>query len=146
MKNLKEKKELIIKWANERDLIKNGITEIQELKLIEELGGLARGIIKNDKKLIQDSIGDVFVVLVILEELLKIKFDFKTFIFDKKNNQYLKFKTNATNLQMIKKIIKNPKSYAFLIFEITDNLELDFNECFELAYNEIKCPFSLRYK
>ena len=44
----------------------SGDTKSQMVKLLEEAGELAEGINKNKKDLIVDSIGDVYVVLVIL--------------------------------------------------------------------------------
>lgn len=57
--------ELIKKWATDRNVTK-GDTKSQMVKLLEEAGELAEGINKNKKDLIVDSIGDVYVVLVIL--------------------------------------------------------------------------------
>ena len=57
--------ELIKKWATDRN-VTNGDTKSQMVKLLEEVGELAEGINKNKKDLIVDSIGDVYVVLVIL--------------------------------------------------------------------------------
>ena len=57
--------ELIKKWAVDRNVV-SGDTKAQMVKLLEEAGELAEGINKNKKDLIVDSIGDVYVVLVIL--------------------------------------------------------------------------------
>ena len=57
--------ELIKKWAVDRNVV-SGDTKSQMVKLLEEAGELAEGINKNKKDLIVDSIGDVYVVLVIL--------------------------------------------------------------------------------
>lgn len=57
--------ELIKKWAVDRN-VTNGNTNAQMVKLLEEAGELAEGINKNKQELIIDSIGDVYVVLVIL--------------------------------------------------------------------------------
>ena len=57
--------ELIKKWAIDRG-IQSGNPEAQMVKLLEEAGELASGINKNKLDLIIDSIGDVYVVLVIL--------------------------------------------------------------------------------
>lgn len=57
--------ELIKKWAEERNLDKAD-PKAQMVKLMEEVGELANGINKDKKELIIDSIGDVYVVLVIL--------------------------------------------------------------------------------
>ena len=57
--------ELIKKWAVDRNVV-SGDVKAQMVKLLEEAGELAEGINKNKKDLIVDSIGDVYVVLVIL--------------------------------------------------------------------------------
>ena len=57
--------ELIKKWATERDLM-FGQPMAQMVKLMEEVGELANGINKDREGQIIDSIGDIYVVLVIL--------------------------------------------------------------------------------
>ena len=57
--------ELIKKWAIDRNVV-SGDVKSQMVKLLEEAGELAEGINKNKQDLIIDSIGDVYVVLVIL--------------------------------------------------------------------------------
>ena len=57
--------ELIKKWATDKNVI-NGDPKSQMVKLLEEVGDLAEGINKDKRELIIDSIGDVYVVLVIL--------------------------------------------------------------------------------
>ena len=57
--------ELIKKWAKDRGLDKAD-PKAQMVKLLEEAGELATGINKDKRELIIDSIGDVYVVLVIL--------------------------------------------------------------------------------
>ena len=57
--------ELIKKWATERDLM-FGQPKAQMVKLMEEVGELANGINKDREGQIIDSIGDIYVVLVIL--------------------------------------------------------------------------------
>ena len=57
--------ELIKKWAVDRNVV-SGDTKSQMVKLLEEAGELAEGINKNKQELIIDSIGDIYVVLVII--------------------------------------------------------------------------------
>lgn len=57
--------EVIMKWAEERNLDKAD-PKAQMVKLLEEAGELASGINKDKQDLIIDSIGDIYVVLVIL--------------------------------------------------------------------------------
>ena len=68
-------KELIKKienWADERNLIKGSTPQKQFIKLMEEFGELCAGVLKNKEELIIDSIGDCFVVAVIMCKQLKI--------------------------------------------------------------------------
>lgn len=54
-------------WSINRTLDKSEPSK-QFLKVVEELGELASGMARNDEELIIDSIGDVYVTLVILAQ------------------------------------------------------------------------------
>ena len=56
--------EQIRSWARERGLYEWGDLKSQTVKLGEEYGELCRGIMKQDKNMVKDAIGDLFVVLV----------------------------------------------------------------------------------
>ena len=56
---------LIEQWAIDRGLDKNGTVEGQLIKTAEEVAELIIGISKDDVDMIKDSIGDVFVTLVV---------------------------------------------------------------------------------
>jgi NTP pyrophosphatase (non-canonical NTP hydrolase) len=60
---------LIREWAQHRGLYVSGDTKTQFVKLMEESGELARGILKNDTPEIVDAIGDMVVVLTNLAAL-----------------------------------------------------------------------------
>lgn len=60
-------KENIVEWSKNRGL-NSAEPSKQFIKLMEEIGELAQGMAKANKLQIIDSIGDVFVVLVILAE------------------------------------------------------------------------------
>jgi NTP pyrophosphatase (non-canonical NTP hydrolase) len=64
----------IKKWAVDRNLNAADPNK-QMLKLMEEVGELAQGMAKNNSKQIVDSVGDVYVVLVILSEQLGLKIE-----------------------------------------------------------------------
>lgn len=64
----------IEQWAEDRNLIEGSTPQKQSIKLAEELGELCSGIAKNNHTLIKDSIGDCFVVSVILAKQARIKF------------------------------------------------------------------------
>lgn len=52
-------------WADDRGLLDNDPLK-QMVKLMEEIGELAEGIIKGKPEVVKDSIGDAYVVLTIL--------------------------------------------------------------------------------
>lgn len=58
----------IVFWANERGIF-NGSIESQFIKLQEEIGELAIGIMQHNAEEINDAIGDCVVVLTILAEM-----------------------------------------------------------------------------
>ena len=67
--NLESEFTPIIDWAKERKLLLLATKESQFIKLQEEIGELAVGLIKKNKDEIKDAIGDCVVVLTILAEL-----------------------------------------------------------------------------
>jgi len=65
--------ESITVWARQRGLLTADVQpEKQMLKLVEEVGELAKGIAYRDKWSTSDGIGDVFVCLVVLAEQLDL--------------------------------------------------------------------------
>lgn len=67
MKNIKEK---VLEWANERNLLHNENALKQYSKLQEESNELLIGILNKDPYEQQDALGDCFVVLIILANQL----------------------------------------------------------------------------
>jgi len=61
--------DLIREWADERGLYENGDPKTQALKLVEEVGEIARAVLKDDIDEVIDGIGDAVVVLTNLAEL-----------------------------------------------------------------------------
>ena len=62
--------DLVLKWADERGLLKAENAPRQMLKLIEEVGELSGAMAKNKQGDIVDAIGDIQVVLIILSKQL----------------------------------------------------------------------------
>ena len=56
----------IEQWAEDRNLIEGSTPQKQFIKLMEEFGELCSGVSKNKIDVVKDSIGDCFVVMVIL--------------------------------------------------------------------------------
>ncbi len=72
--NLSVNKNLIEQWSIKHDL-QNANSDKQMIKLTEEIGELAQGIIKDNPEQIKDSVGDIFVVMTILCQQLDISFE-----------------------------------------------------------------------
>ena len=68
-------KNLILQWANDRELLKPENATKQALKLTEEVGELASAILKNKPFEQIDAIGDIQVVLIILSAQLGYDYD-----------------------------------------------------------------------
>jgi len=66
----------IEQWAEDRNLIEGSTPQKQFIKLIEEFGELCSGVSKNKIDVVKDSIGDCFVVMVILNKQTNSNFDF----------------------------------------------------------------------
>jgi len=62
----------IRRWAYERGIYDHGDSKTQYVKLMEEAGELAEGLLKRDKPEIIDAIGDIAVVLTNLAKLEKL--------------------------------------------------------------------------
>lgn len=67
--------ELIKKWAKEKGLLDFGIPYSQALKTLEEAEELVKAVKEGNMQEIKDGIGDVFVTLVVLCELLGLKLE-----------------------------------------------------------------------
>lgn len=60
----------VIQWAEAKNLVKYENRFVQFAKVVEEVGELGKGLIKGDKELEKDSIGDAVVTLIILSAQL----------------------------------------------------------------------------
>lgn len=67
--------DLVLKWADERGLLKAENAPRQMLKLMEEVGELAGAMAKNKPGDIVDAIGDIQVVLIILSKQLGYNYE-----------------------------------------------------------------------
>lgn len=72
MKNIKEK---VLQWANERNLLHNENALKQYSKLQEESNELLIGILNKDPYEIIDALGDIQIVLIILANQLGFDID-----------------------------------------------------------------------
>ncbi len=132
MKTLQELQVLILNWAKEKDLLKSENAPKQRLKLLEEVGEAAGAILKNKTDDIKDSIGDIFVVLVILSDQLSEEIIYNTNRFAKDDDKDFVF--------LFDNILNSKRIYYSLAYlkDICRKLNYDLTECANLAWNEIK--------
>lgn len=145
---IKELTKNIEAWGIERELDKKGTVEGQAVKTAEEMAELIIGISKDKIDVIEDSIGDVFVTLVIgnmldmnldvFEEYHKeIERNIKTYLEEDKKEEI------DCLAQEITDVIRNGYYEDTLYYglanlmAIADIYDLDFIDCVESAYNEI---------
>lgn len=139
---------LIEQWAIDRGLDKNGTVEGQLIKTAEEVSELIIGISKDDIDVIKDSIGDVFVTLVVgclicdrrqnllnAIYMLNISEEIGEYV-DK--YEYIKnLMCDCTSLLVDKNYNQDIHMLLTRIIMVAKFYDLDFNECVESAYNEI---------
>ena len=141
-------------WAEARNLIEGSTPKKQFIKLMEEFGELCSGVSKNKIDVVKDSIGDCFVVMVILARQFNQNdlLDDMGYIYKHPNfnsdgklerslidtaDSFLSFFFESENRELFKAKI----SFGFCILglkEAADYFELDFDECVKAAWDEIK--------
>lgn len=67
--NLTNEFQSIRDWAKEKGILDKGNSNVQIVKLLEESGELAKGVLKNNEDEVKDAIGDCVVVLTNLAAL-----------------------------------------------------------------------------
>ena len=151
--NINELNAHIIEWAKERELDTKGTVEAQAIKTVEELSELIKAICKDKKEDIIDSIGDVYVTLVIGNmlddnvDMNDLQKDIKEF-FDKELIKKCSKLSRKYIIEALAKQIKTILNFRYIVFTLSDIscylyricyiYDLDFVECVESAYNTIK--------
>lgn len=144
-KDLQEFTGLIEQWAEDRNL--HTADPIKQYdKLIEEFGELMKGINKQDMPMIKDSIGDMYVVMVIMSvqtgnSILGL---LKSGTVDTLRPKHSTYRYVHVMAALAREL--NKGSYILSeIYELKKQLAktcgeyyLDFTDCVGLAYNEIK--------
>ena len=136
-------------WFIDRDLENGGRLDKQSLKLSEEFGELCAGYLKKNEQLTKDSIGDCAVVIVGLALLVKEDvqeiFDDSIIILKEDVPDYFKdLNKYISSFQTFYSWEETSMSKMYLSFAVdslkTISIALGYNfeECFELAYQEIK--------
>lgn len=137
--------ENVKQWFIDRDLENGGRLDKQSLKLSEEFGELCSGYLKKNEKVMKDSIGDCAVVIVGLALLIK---EDVNQIFKESENISKKdvldcfnlMNANISEFQLSQNLASKEMCRHNLVRCIgyLKNLGYDFDECFEMAYQEIK--------
>ena len=139
--------ENVKQWFIDRDLENGGRLDKQSLKLSEEFGELCAGYLKKNEKLTKDSIGDCAVVIVGLALLIKV--DVHKIFEESGNNRDVMtcfnfLNKNISGFQLYQDYFAKEVRKSSLIRtaswlkSLSIALGYDFEECFELAYQEIK--------
>ena len=141
-------------WAEALNLIEGSTPKKQFIKLMEEFGELCSGVSKNKIDVVKDSIGDCFVVMVILARQFNQNdlLDDMGYIYEHPNfngdgklerslidtaDSFLSFFFESENRELFKAKI----SFGFCILglkEAADYFVLDFAECVKAAWDELK--------
>lgn len=141
--------EKVKQWFIDRDLENGGRLDKQSLKLSEEFGELCAGYLKKNEQLTKDSIGDCAVVIVGLALLNKVDVQ-EVFLDEAFTDEYytiecmLFLNRIISNIQLSNEFtdkdifIVDLTRSIYWLKSISKALGYDFEECFELAYNEIK--------
>ena len=137
--------ENVKQWFIDRDLENGGRLDKQSLKLSEEFGELCAGYLKKNEKVTKDSIGDCAVVIVGLGLLIG---EDVNKIFEESDNirkkdvmeSFISINANISEFQLSQGFASKELCRHNLVRRIgyLKNLGYDFDECFELAYQEIK--------
>lgn len=133
-------------WAKKRGILIPGNEETQVFKLIEEFGELCGGVLKHKEELVIDSVGDMIVVLT---NLNKIKgFDIEYCLeFNRESLRSTRSCLKQLNHEIDCLLINCNRvlptiNFSNKIINILSNIcfleNLDINDCFNHAWNEIK--------
>lgn len=137
---MKQTNDKIIEWLKKHNIDKLS-PDKQYLKILEEVGELARGLLKNDLEEIKDAIGDIYVALIGYSLQHNIQ---EVYV---KNEEFNGGSHTLSSLKSFLYVLYdksyNPSFYDFrtkitFIDLIAFNNNLTLKECVEHAYNEIK--------
>ena len=134
---------MIVEWANARNLIKGSSAEQQSLKLLSEVGELADAVAKNDLEGIKDAIGDCFVVATIIAEMKGGGIDWElvnmpfTFYFETAG-KYGVLLAGGIADECLKRSTMDIPRIIRKLHHIASLYELTLEQCVQAAYDEIK--------
>lgn len=144
---LRDMEELIKKveqWSVKRGL-NTADPSKQRLKLWEEFGELNAAIARDFRGFIQDSIGDMLVVLIIYCQQKRYYSIYKLFEFDIENYEFLKrletpalIDYTAYEILHLRNFIQSIKDIVTRLSVIAERYDLTLEDCLQVAYDEIK--------
>lgn len=131
---LQELQPLIIQWAKDKNITGLECVPKQKLKFLEESGELAAAILKNKIGVQQDAIGDIFVVLIILNYQLAATVDFDVIGGNIQPIEYIMYSLISLVFE------EDCRVYTFvdILNDICIVLGQDLTFCANIAWNEIK--------
>lgn len=146
--SLKELIKKIEQWAIDRELDKNGTVEGQLIKTAEEVSELIIGMSKGNLKLIKDSIGDVFVTLVVgclicdrrqnlLNAIYLLNRSEEIGEYADKYEYIKNLMCDCTSLLVDKNYNQDIHMLLTRIIMVAEFYDLEFIDCVESAYKEI---------
>lgn len=152
MSDLKQLIKNIGNWAEERNLIDGSTPKKQFVKLMEEFGELCSGVSKNKIDMVKDSIGDCFVVMVILakqfkrDDILADMSYIETHPPFKGDIAQSLIDTNSFMQEFLFAQVRKEHEYVMNSFacsvlglvEVTDYYNLYIDDCVQAAWDEIK--------
>lgn len=152
VKKLKELIEKIEGWGKDRGLDKKATLEGQTIKTAEEIAELIIGISKNNLDVIKDSIGDIYVTLII-GNMINCKFDMAK-VYDSCKHKFDRIPKGHISYDKPKQIrlladkieVTLRSGYEreilegtqYLLLRLADTYDLNFIDCVESAYEEIR--------
>lgn len=136
-------------WAEARNLIEGSTPKKQFIKLMEEFGELCSGVSKNKIDVVKDSIGDCFVVMVILNKQTNSNFDFipLPYLARKGIDVWIekcvaKFASISEKINYTGKANRHLEydfAYAlYCLIKISNEYGLTLESCVQAAWDEIK--------
>lgn len=153
MANLQQLIKNIEQWAEDRNLIEGSTPKKQFIKLMEEFGELCSGVSKNKIDVVKDSIGDCFVVMVILAAQRKKdemrQADEVAAFSEPYGNNKVDIEDHLINsLYVLHRLSHELSSHANIsvlftsyfvqLLEVTHHFDLDIHDCVQAAWDEIK--------
>lgn len=137
----------IEQWAIDRELDKKATVEAQSIKTAEEMAELIIGISKDNIDLIKDSVGDVFVTLVI-GNMIDERLNIEEILSNVPETEGVFPKTELISCISCSIGISTGEVVGYRKFTISiaiirllmvcSTYNLDFTECVQYAYDEIK--------